>query len=190
MVPLPHLQSDNDAAAPSDSSFNSTADRMAELEAVFGRDLLAQSPSGFWRFNPDARRVISASAASKFYLQHHFGVNGVLSFDEYFRIWARCFFETRADNESARAILTLFLHENLAALKDLFILDRTENQAVKANAEAVRSCTQSAAHAALFEGDAFARWVLQEWLPSHLGNCTFYCGSEDAEQSAEECMAA
>lgn len=179
-------------ARTANSTAVAPADRIAALEAVFGRDRLAMGTRGFWQRNPDAGASVSASPASRFYLRNCLGIQGVLNFEEYFRIWARSFFETRRDAESAHAVLLVFLHENLAALKDLFILDRPANRAVEANAEAVRRCVEAPEHAALFEGEAFARWVLEEWLPFHLH--TLYrmdgaAAAQFAEESIEESVA-
>jgi hypothetical protein len=147
---------------------NSGGARIAALEAVFGRERLAAGLSAFWEGRADAGGSVSASSASQFYLRHCFGIQGVLNFEEYFRIWAGGFYEARMDRESAHAVLIVFLYENFSALRDLFILDRRENRTVAPDAEAVWRCLEAPENAVLFEGDDFAEWVMQQWLPFHL----------------------
>lgn len=139
--------------------------RIAALDALFGRELLARTASDLWQ---QPAVAVSYSPAARFYLQRHVAIKGVLDFDTYFRIWVRAFYDTRHDVDSAGVVLMLFLHHNLAVLKDLFILDRPANAAVAPEEEAVRTCLQTQADAALAEGEQFAHWVLRQWLPSHL----------------------
>lgn len=158
---------------------------IAALEAVFGRARLAQGAAGLWQCRPAAE--VSCSPASRFYLQRRVGIKGVLDFDAYFRIWARGFFDTRNDSESARVVLMLFLHDNVAALKDLFILDQPANAQVAPDEQAVRACLQAHEEASPVDGEAFAQWVLQAWLPFHLHASGLAPDAQQAMPAQEAC---
>ncbi|WP_151632377.1 hypothetical protein [Noviherbaspirillum aerium] len=154
--------------------------RMAELEAIFGNaelggissvrhpDALIHriGKSEFWQDDSSFGPRITYSPAATAYLEARFGINGVLSFEEYMRVWAQGFFSARHDPDTAAVVLVLFLHENLAALRDLYILSEIGCQ--HAGSEDIQHCLGDDGNIALMSGPEFANWVLWAWLPFHL----------------------
>lgn len=154
--------------------------RMAELEAIFGHAEFGGVSSSrhpdafihrigkdeFWRDSSSFGPRISYSPAASAYLEARFGISGTINFEEYMRVWAQAFFNARHDPDTAGVVLVLFLHENLAALRDLYILSEIGSQ--HAGSEDIQRYLGDNGNVALLNGPEFANWVLWAWLPYHL----------------------
>lgn len=154
--------------------------RMAELEAIFGNGELGGLSSSrcpeafiyrigkneFWHDSRSFGPRITYSPAASAYLEARFGISDTINFAEYMRIWAQAFFNARRDPDTAAVVLVLFLHENLAAMRDLYILSEIGCQ--HAGSEDVQRYLGDDGNAALLNGPEFANWVLWAWLPFHL----------------------
>ena len=156
---------------------------MAELEAIFGSaelggissvrhpDALIHriGKSGFWRDDSSFGPRITYSPAALAYLEARFGINGAMNFEEYMHVWAQGFFSARHDPDTAAVVLTLFLHENLAALRDISVLSEIGCQ--HAGSQDMQHCLEDSRNVGLLgllNGPEFSDWVLWAWLPFHL----------------------
>jgi len=141
----------------------------------------------FWTCALCRKDQLCYSPAVHFYLQNLFPEQVSMSFQDYCRIWGQSFFAARYDLCSARDILLLFLDQNLRYLKSLYILEQPHNQDLAPTPEALERCVDSPSNAALFIGDRFSHWVLEDWLPFHLRNvcCREFLAEE--ETMARQC---
>jgi hypothetical protein len=183
-LPFRHVESHEAAMFPfpdfHTNSHLTVRHRMAELEAIFGSAELGGASraqcadafihrigrTDFWQDSGSFGPGITYSPAALAYLEARFGINGAMNFEEYMRVWAQGFFNARQDPDTAAVVLTLFLHENLAALRDIYVLSEIGCQ--HAGSEDMQHCLKDSSNAELLNGPEFANWVLWAWLPYHL----------------------